>query len=51
MMAHAQFEEIGPPPMPVAAARQQIRPLLESVDPGNRQQTVNKLSAPGLLVS
>jgi hypothetical protein len=47
MCATAQFKEVGPPPIPAPAARQQIRTLLEKVDPGNRQQTVTTIS--GLL--
>jgi hypothetical protein len=46
--ADAQFKEVGPPPVPATIAREQIRTLLEKVDPGNRQQTVGTIS--GLLV-
>lgn len=33
--ANAQFKELGPAPVSPAAARLQIRTLLEKVDPGN----------------
>ncbi len=45
---HAQFKEVGPPPVSAAVARQQIRTLLEKVDSTNRKQTVDTIS--GLLV-
>ena len=45
MVAHAQsLPPIGPPPVSQTVARQQFRTLLERVDPGNRQQTVETLS-------
>jgi TonB family protein len=47
MTANAQFKEVGPPPVSAPVAREQIRTLLEKVDPGNRQQTVATIS--GLL--
>ena len=43
--ATAQFKEIGPPPFSNAIAHQRIRGLLEQVDPGNRQQTLDKLNS------
>jgi hypothetical protein len=45
---HAQFKEIGPPPVSAAVAREQIRTLLEKIDSTNRKQTVDTIS--GLLV-
>jgi hypothetical protein len=42
--ANAQFKEIGPPPFSPAVARQQIRTLLDQVEPANRQQTLDKLN-------
>lgn len=45
--ADAQFKELGPPPLTPAAARQKFKTLLETVDAGNRQQTVATIS--GLL--
>ena len=45
--ANAQFKVVGPPPLSTADARQKIRTLLENVNPGNRQQTVDTIS--GLL--
>ena len=45
--ADAQFKELGPPPLTPAAARQKFKRLLETVDAGNRQQTVATIS--GLL--
>lgn len=48
MAARAQFKETPPAPYTAAVARQKIRTLIENVDPGNRQQTVETLS--GLLV-
>ncbi len=47
LTANAQFHELGPPPIPEAAAREQIKTLLEKVDAANRQQTVTSIS--GLL--
>src|ERR1700733_2127529 len=44
---HAQFKVVGPAPVSPAVARQQIRTLLEKVDPSNRQQTIQTLT--GLL--
>jgi hypothetical protein len=44
MAVHAQFKQIGPAPISPAVARQQIRTLLEKVDPGNSQQTLKTLS-------
>jgi len=46
--AIAQFKEIGPAPMPPAAARQQIIKLIANLDATNRKQTVTTLS--GLVV-
>jgi hypothetical protein len=46
--ANAQLKEIGPPPFSQTVARQKIRTLLENVDPGNRQQTLDTLT--GLIV-
>lgn len=43
--ADAQFQIIGPAPIPPAVARQQIRTLLEKAAPDNRQQTIKTLSA------
>lgn len=45
MATQAQFKEVGPPPLPPAAARQKIRTLLETVDPGNPQRSVDALLA------
>jgi len=45
--ANAQFKVIGPPPYSPPVARQQIRTLLERVDPSNRPKTVETLT--GLL--
>jgi TonB family protein len=42
--ANAQFQVIGPAPIPPTVARQQIRTLLEKVAPDNRQQTIKTLS-------
>ena len=42
--ANAQFKVIGPAPFPEPVARQKIRTLLENVDPGNRQQTVDTIT-------
>jgi hypothetical protein len=47
MTAYAQFKVVGPAPYPPTVARQKIRTLLEGVDPGNRQQTIETLT--GLL--
>lgn len=47
VMASAQMNVIGPPPVTPTAARDQIRALLNEVDAANRQQTVTKIS--GLL--
>lgn len=43
IIANAQFKVIGPPPFSPPVARQQIRTLLDKVDPGNRQKTVETL--------
>jgi hypothetical protein len=43
--AKAQFKEVGPPPFSPAVARQQIRTLLDQVEPANRQQTIDKLNS------
>lgn len=48
MTVSAQFKETPPAPYSPAVARQKIRRLIETVGPGNRQQTVETLS--GLLV-
>jgi hypothetical protein len=45
LTANAQFKEVGPPPVSAPVARQQIRGLLEKVDPDNRKQTLDKLSS------
>lgn len=42
--AGAQFKEIKEAPFPPAVARQKIGTLLENTDPGNRDQTVEKIS-------
>src|ERR1700678_4520410 len=42
--AAAQFQIIWPAPMPASAARQQIRTLLEKIDPDNGQRTIKTLS-------
>ena len=42
---HAQFKEVGPPPVSASVARQQIRTLLEKVDAANRKQTVDSISS------
>lgn len=42
--AQAQFKETPPAPYSTDVARQKIRTLLDKVDPGNRQQTVDTLS-------
>jgi len=47
MMAQAQFKVVGPAPYPPTVARQKIKTLLEAVDPGNSQKTIETLS--GLL--
>ncbi len=41
---HAQFKQVGPPPVSAPVARQQIRTLLEQVDSTNLRQTVDKIS-------
>src|ERR1700691_6162365 len=48
LTAKAQFKEIPPAPYTAAVARQKIRTLIGSVEPGNRQQSADTLS--GLLV-
>jgi hypothetical protein len=48
MPVWAQFKEAPPAPYSLAVAHQKIRLLIETGDPGNRQQTAEKLS--GLLV-
>jgi hypothetical protein len=42
--APAQFKEIGPPPFSKAVAHQRMRALLDGVEPGNRQQTIDQLN-------
>ena len=42
--AIAQFKQIGPPPFSPAVAHQRIRTLLDAVEPGNRQQTLDTLN-------
>jgi hypothetical protein len=42
--AHAQFKEIGPPPFSKAVAHQRIRAMLDGVEPGNREQTIDQLN-------
>lgn len=42
--ATAQFKEIGKAPFSEPVARQRIRALLEAVDPGNRQKTIDTLT-------
>jgi hypothetical protein len=42
--ANAQFKEIKEAPFPPAVARQKVATLLEKADPGNRDQTVEKIS-------
>ena len=42
-VAHAQFQEVGPPPYSPAVARQKIRTLIEKVDSSNPQPTVDAL--------
>ena len=42
--ASAQFKEVGPAPLPPAAARQKIRTSLEKLDADNRQQTLDSLN-------
>jgi hypothetical protein len=44
MIAHAQFTVVGPAPFSEPVARQKIRTLLEKVDSGNRQQTLDTLN-------
>jgi hypothetical protein len=41
---HAQFKQVGPPPVSAPVARQQIRTLLEKVDSTNLKQTVDTIS-------
>jgi hypothetical protein len=41
---HAQFKQVGPPPVSAPVARQQIRTLLEKVDSTNLKETVDKIS-------
>jgi hypothetical protein len=48
MTAAAQFKEVPPAPYTPAVARQKIRTLIGSADPGKPQQTVDTIS--GLLV-
>lgn len=48
MPVSAQFKETPPAPYPPAVARQKIRLLIESADPGKQQQNAETLS--GLLV-
>ena len=43
--AKAQFKELGPAPFSPAVARQRIRKLLNEVQPGNRQQTIDQLNS------
>jgi hypothetical protein len=43
-VAHAQFKEIGPPPFSKAVAHQRMRGLLDRVEPGNRDQTIDQLN-------
>lgn len=43
--ARAQFKEIGPPPFSKAVAHQRMRALLDRVEPGNRQQTIDQLNS------
>ena len=42
--AQAQLNEIGPAPISRAAAHQEMQSLLDKVDPGNRQETIRRLS-------
>jgi hypothetical protein len=42
--ANAQFKQIGPPPFSPAVAHQRIRTLLDQVEPGNRNQTIDTLN-------
>lgn len=42
--ADAQFQVVGPAPVSQAVARQQIRTLLENVNPDNSQRTIKTLS-------
>jgi hypothetical protein len=44
MLARGQFVQLGPPPVTADVAHQQIRTLLDNVDPSNRPQTVKRLS-------
>jgi hypothetical protein len=41
---HAQFKQVGPPPVSAPVARQQIRTLLETVDSTNFKHTVDTIS-------
>ena len=43
--ADAQFKELGPAPIKPAAAHEKFKTLLESVNAGNRQQTIATISA------
>jgi hypothetical protein len=43
--AKAQFQEIGPPPFSPAVAHQRMRALLDALEPGNSQQTIDSLNA------
>jgi hypothetical protein len=45
MTVHAQFKQVGPPPVSAPVARQQIRALLEKVDSTNLRQTVDTISS------
>src|SRR5215472_10754746 len=42
--AHAQFKVIEPPPFSTAIAHQRISALLDHVEPGNRQETIDQLN-------
>jgi TonB family protein len=42
--ARSQFKEIGPAPFSATTAHQEMRTLLDKVDAGNRQATVQRLS-------
>ena len=44
IIANAQFTVVGPAPFSEPVARQKIRTLLEKVDSGNRQQTLDTLN-------
>jgi TonB family protein len=41
--ASAQFQIVGPAPVSATVARQRIRTLLENVNPGNRQETIQDI--------